>query len=65
MVAGRILGDSDNRDPSKDYVRDRDHIGGYSRIRAANLDAAEAMCEGCPILGEGGFVEVREVLAIA
>ncbi len=64
VVGGRIVGDSANMEPGKDYVHGGDHIGGYSRIRAANLDEAAAMCADCPILGEGGFVEVREIVMI-
>jgi hypothetical protein len=61
---GRIVGASAHIEPGKDYVRGEDHIGGYSRIRAANLDEAEALCADCPILGEGGFVELREIMSI-
>ncbi len=64
VVDGRIVGNSAHIEPGKDYVRGLDHIGGYSRIRAANMDEAEAMCADCPILGEGGFVELREIMAI-
>jgi hypothetical protein len=63
VVGGRIVGDSFHR-TGNDYVHGADHIGGYSRIRAANLDEAEAICMDCPILKEGGFVEVREIVAI-
>jgi hypothetical protein len=65
LVEGRIVGHSAKRDPGEDYVRGGDHIGGYSRIRAANLDDAEAMCADCPILGEGGFIELGEILTIS
>ncbi len=64
LVDGRIVGSSAHIEPGKDYVRGGDLIGGYSRIRAANLDEAEALCADCPILGEGGFVELREIVTI-
>ncbi len=64
LVDGRIVGRSAQVDPGKDYVRGGDHIGGYSRIRAGDIDQAEAMCADCPILGEGGFIEVREIVTI-
>ncbi len=64
LVDGRIVGTSARIDRGNDYVHGGDHIGGYSRIRAANLDEAEAMCADCPILGEGGFVELREIVTI-
>jgi hypothetical protein len=64
VAGGRIVGDSANIEPGKDYLRGGDHIGGYSRIRAKSLDGAVAMCADCPILGEGGFIEVREIVMI-
>jgi hypothetical protein len=62
VVDGRIVGDSANIDSDTDYVHGADHIGGYSRIRATDIDAAAARCADCPILAEGGFVEVREIV---
>jgi hypothetical protein len=59
--AGRIVGNSANIEPGKDYVYNGDHIGRYSRIRAANIYESTAMCVDCPILGEGGFVELWEI----
>ncbi len=56
------MGNPANIDTGKDYIHGGDHIGGYSRIRAENIDEAEAMCADCPILGEGGFVELREIV---
>jgi hypothetical protein len=37
------------------------HIGGYIRIRAADLDAARALVAGNPVYEGGGTVEVREL----
>jgi hypothetical protein len=36
-------------------------LGGYSLVRAANLDAATALAKGCPGVGAGMSVEVGEV----
>src|SRR5258708_40046224 len=36
-------------------------LGGYSLIRAANLDAAVALAKGCPMLGDAGAVEICEL----
>jgi hypothetical protein len=36
------------------------HLGGYSIIKADNMDAALKLAKGCPILHEGGTVEVYE-----
>jgi hypothetical protein len=36
-------------------------LGGYSLIRAGNLDAAAALARGCPLLSQGGAVEICEL----
>ncbi len=35
-------------------------LGGYTLITAENREAAVALAEGCPLLAEGGGVEVGE-----
>ncbi len=65
LVDGRIVGNPANIEAGKNYVHGADHIGGYSRIRAANIDEAEAMCADCPILREGGFIELREIVTMS
>jgi hypothetical protein len=37
------------------------NLGGYSLIRATSLDAAVELARGCPILRDGGAVEVGEL----
>jgi hypothetical protein len=34
-------------------------VSGYLAVRAADLDAAERLAAGCPVLEHGGMVEVR------
>jgi hypothetical protein len=34
-------------------------VGGYFTLKAASLDEAAALAAGCPVLGNGGTVEVR------
>lgn len=36
-------------------------VSGYSMVEAANQDAAAEMAKGCPILDDGGTVEVAEI----
>jgi hypothetical protein len=36
-------------------------LGGYSLIRAGGLDAAVALARGCPLLTQGGSVEICEL----
>lgn len=40
-----------------------DALGGYIVINADNLDAAAALAGGCPILQQGGSVEVGEFVS--
>jgi hypothetical protein len=36
-------------------------LGGYSLVRADDLEAAVALAKGCPILERGGAVEVGQL----
>ncbi len=40
-------------------------LTGYSVIKADSLDAAAALVDGCPVLGQGGSVDVYEAIPIA
>jgi hypothetical protein len=37
------------------------HLGGYLRVRAADLKAARALLAGNPVFESGGTVEIREL----
>ncbi len=37
-------------------------LGGYSLIEASDMDAAIALSKGCPMLDDGGSVEIAECL---
>jgi hypothetical protein len=41
------------------FVESKEIVGGYSIIQAESLDAAAELAHGCPVLQNGGFVEVR------
>ncbi|MBO6603329.1 YciI family protein [Rhodophyticola porphyridii] len=50
---------------TKDGVSDgggANPISGYSMVEAADHDEAAKMAAGCPILDDGGTVEVAEIL---
>jgi hypothetical protein len=36
----------------------------YTLVSAGDIDAAVALAEGCPVLGRGGSVEVRELMML-
>ncbi|MEM7273569.1 MAG: YciI family protein [Actinomycetota bacterium] len=39
-------------------------LGGYSVVSADSFDAAVAMAKGCPVLADGGSVQVSETIAM-
>jgi hypothetical protein len=39
-----------------------DAISGYSIVEADDMDAALAIAKGCPVLADGGTVEVAELV---
>ena len=39
----------------------KETLGGYTAIRAADIDEAVELAKGCPIYLTGGCVEVREI----
>jgi hypothetical protein len=46
-----------------DGALDRDHVmGGYYVVSASSLEQATELAKGCPVLRNGGTVEVRPVM---
>ncbi len=43
------------------YAEGNEMFGGYLIVNANDLDEAVEMAKGCPILDEGGSVEVRPI----
>lgn len=43
------------------YTEIKEVIGGYTIVKAESIDEAAGLANGCPILSEGGNVEVREI----
>lgn len=41
------------------FVEIRERLGGMIVVKAKNLDEATTLAHGCPVLDEGGSVEVR------
>lgn len=39
-------------------------LTGYSVIKSDSLDAAAALAQGCPVLGNGGSVDVYETIEV-
>lgn len=43
------------------FVEIREILGGFTIIRADNLDEATTLAHGCPVLNLGGSVEIRPI----
>jgi hypothetical protein len=57
--------------PAKSIARDgtvgdggRGGLTGYSIVEAADLEAAAALVQGCPVLSSGGNVDVYEAIPV-
>jgi hypothetical protein len=70
LVLAEKIKDGDRRimrQRAGDYVvdgplpEDEETIGGFFIINAAGHDEAFAIARGCPIFGEGGSLEIREL----
>ena len=46
------------------FREDADAVGGYLLIQAKNLAQAVSIAKDCPILNNGGTVEVRPIMAM-
>lgn len=44
------------------YAEVKEHVGGYTIVKAENIDEAMKLVPGCPVLNIGGKVEVRDVM---
>lgn len=47
------------------FVESKECVGGYSIVKADNIDAAAELAKGCPSLLVGGRVEVRPLAGLA
>jgi hypothetical protein len=47
------------------FVESKEIVGGYSIVKADNLDGAAELAKGCPVLITGGRVEVRPLAGLA
>lgn len=47
------------------FIESKEIVGGYSVVQADNYDAAVAIAKECPVIAEGGSVEIREMAGFA
>lgn len=66
MAGGKVVSLSNG---TRDFSWESDSgVGGYSVVKAASLDEAVTLTEGCPQLAEeygAGTIEVREFIEVA
>ena len=60
---GRVLkgANGDLRVTDGPFSETKEVIGGYFTIKAADYDEAVEVSKGCPHLGFGGTIEIREI----
>jgi len=46
------------------YAEAKDLVGGFTLIRASDIDQAADLAKGCPALLRGGSVEVRPIMKL-
>jgi len=60
-ATGKVLRAADAPITDGPYA-EKDLVGGFSLVRAKDLQAAAELARGCPIFLSGGLVEVRPVM---
>lgn len=60
---GRVMRQTDGKVRILDgpFSESKEVVGGYFAIRAASYDDAIEVARGCPHLGFGGTIEIREI----
>ena len=61
---GKVVGGKKKTVIDGPYAESKDVIGGYSLIEARDLEQAAQIASGCPILEDGGSVEIRPVMPL-
>ncbi len=63
MSDGRVVR-SGNVITDGPYTEIKEFIGGYTIVKATDINEAAKLADGCPILSMGGNVEVRPIIAM-
>ena len=59
MPEGKVLREGTVTDGP--FIEAKELLGGYSVVEADSLDAALEMAKSCPVAGEGGSIEIRQL----
>jgi hypothetical protein len=58
---GKVVSGSKKLVTDGPFVESKEVVGGYFIVNARNLDDATEISKGCPILEDGGSVEIRSI----
>jgi hypothetical protein len=61
-LGGKVVGGTSKTITDGPYAETKDILGGFSVVEAKDIDQAVKIASGCPILENGGSVEVRPVM---
>jgi hypothetical protein len=61
---GRVV-DNNKAVTDGPFAESKEILGGYSVVKADSYEAAIAYAKSCPILVEGGSVEIRQLAGLA
>jgi hypothetical protein len=61
LGTGAVVRDAMGSFTDGPYAETKDIVGGYSVIKATNLEEAIALTKGHPIFDRGGIIEVRQI----
>ena len=62
--AGKVVRGKQKPVTDGPFAEAKDLVGGYSVVIAKDLSHATELSQGCPIFDNGGFVDVRPVMAM-
>lgn len=63
-LEGRVISSPGAAATDGPFMEVKEMLGGFLILTAHDLDEATELAKGCPILGEGGSVEVRTLRAM-
>lgn len=62
LPGGKLIKGSASHVTDGPYTEGKEIVGGYFIINAADYDEAVALCAGYPDYGNGGSIQVRQVM---
>jgi hypothetical protein len=60
--AGKVVAGKSKTVTDGPYAEAKDLVGGYTIVEAKDIEQAADLSGGCPILADGGTVEIRPII---